>query len=124
MAARRLLILPAGTCNLSESRVRRGGSQDTEVAIPMPIFAVDTDHGWLLFDTGCDPRVRTDPEAVWGRLASAFRVVINDEDTQLARLESIGLVPKQIEHVVISHLHMDHAGGMQLFTRSRIHIQK
>lgn len=90
----------------------------------MPIFAIDTDDGWVVFDTGCDPLVMKDPEAAWGRLASAFQVEMTEEDTQLARLESIGLTPDRIAHVVVSHLHMDHAGGMQFFPSSRIWLQK
>lgn len=125
MAARRLLVLPTGSCRLSASRVRRGGSETEEVTIPMPMFAIDTDDGWVLFDTGCDPRVMTDPEGVWGRgLAQAFKIDMRAEDTQEARLESIGLTPDKIPHVVVSHLHMDHAGGMRFFSRSRIWVQK
>lgn len=90
----------------------------------MPIFAIETDDGWVVFDTGCDPRVMTDPEAAWGKLASAFHIDMADEDTQLARLESIGLTPEKVAHVVVSHLHMDHAGGMQFFPHSRIWLQK
>lgn len=124
MAAHRLLVLPTGTCRLSASRVRRGGSETEDVEIPMPIFAIDTDDGWVVFDTGCDPRVMTDAEAVWGKLARVFHIEMTEQDTQLARLESIGLTPDRVDHVVVSHLHMDHAGGMQFFPASRIWLQK
>lgn len=124
MAARRMFVLSTGLCRLSASRVRRGGSADDEVAIPMPIFAIDTDDGWVLFDTGCDPRVATDPESVWGRLAAAFRVEMEPEDMQVARLASIGVAPDDVAHVVVSHLHMDHAGGIRLFPASRVWVQK
>jgi N-acyl homoserine lactone hydrolase len=124
MGARRLLVLPAGTCRLSESRVRRGGSPAVEVEIPIPIYAVDTDDGWVLFDTGCDPRVATDPEGTWGRLAEAFRMRISEEDHPVARLSSIGVVPEDVRHVVLSHLHMDHAGGVRFFPASTAHVQK
>lgn len=90
----------------------------------MPMFAVETDDGWVIFDTGCDPKVMTDAEAVWGNLAKAFKIDMRAEDTQLARLESIGLTPERIGHVVVSHLHMDHAGGLQFFPQSRIWLQK
>ena len=123
MAARRLIALPTGFCRLSASRIRRGGS-DEETTIPMPIFAIDTDAGWVLFDTGCDPAVATRPEETWGKLAAVFRVEIRPEDGQVARLASIGLTPTDISHVVVSHLHMDHAGGIRLFSQSRVWVQK
>ncbi len=124
MAARRLLILPTGLCRLSAARVRRGGSESEEVAIPMPIFAIDTDDGWILFDTGCDPEVMVDPEGTWGRLAKAFRVEMGPEDHQLQRLRSAGVGAEDVRHVVVSHLHMDHAGGIRLFPESQIWVQK
>jgi N-acyl homoserine lactone hydrolase len=124
MTARRLVVLSTGTCSLSESRVRRGGSPDVEVEIPIPIYAVDTDDGWVLFDTGCDPGVGTDPEGTWGRLAAAFRMRMSEEDHPVARLASIGVAPEDVRHVVLSHLHMDHAGGVRFFPSSAMHVQK
>jgi N-acyl homoserine lactone hydrolase len=119
-----MLVLPTGTCRLSESRVRRGGSTDKEVEIPLPMFAIDTDDGWVVFETGCDPDVMVDPERTWGRLASAFRIDMTDEDHPLSRLESVGVRAEDVRHVVVSHLHMDHAGGLRFFPHSRIHVQR
>ncbi|HZC99576.1 MAG TPA: N-acyl homoserine lactonase family protein [Actinomycetes bacterium] len=109
---------------MAESRVRRGGSDSTQTLIPMPMFAIDTKDGWVLFDTGCDPNVTTDPEGTWGKLARAFKVEMTEEDHQLHRLWSIGVRASDVAHVVVSHLHMDHAGGLRFFPHSRIHVQK
>jgi len=124
MAARRLLVIPTGTCRLAESRTRTGGSPDREVAIPMPIFAIDTDDGWVLSDTGCDPRAADDPEGTWGRLAKAFRIDTTPADFPLARLEENGIPLADVRHVVVSHLHMDHAGGLRFFPDAAIHVQR
>lgn len=124
MGARRLLVLPTGTCRLSESRVRRGGSPTDDVVIPLPMFVVDTDDGWVVFETGCDPDVMVDPEKTWGRLASAFHIEMSEGDHPLHRLESIGVRAEDVAHVVVSHLHMDHAGGLRFFRHSRIHVQR
>lgn len=124
MSARRLLVLPTGACYLAESRTRLGGSADVEVGIPMPVYAIDTDDGWVLFDTGCNPDVATDPEAAWGRLAKAFRVDIRPEDLLVARLAENGIAVEDVAHVVLSHLHMDHAGGVRLFASATIHVQR
>jgi N-acyl homoserine lactone hydrolase len=124
VGAKRLLVLPTGTCWLTESRVRRGGSAEELVAMPMPMFAIDTDDGWVVFETGCDPNVMTDPEGTWGRLAKAFRIDMADEDNPVARLATIGIGPADIGNLVVSHLHMDHAGGIRFFPDSRIHLQR
>jgi N-acyl homoserine lactone hydrolase len=124
MGARRLLVLPTGMCRLAESRVRRGGSPTEEVSIPLPMYAVDTDDGWVVFETGCDPDVMVDPERTWGSLTKAFKIEMTEADHPLHRLESIRLRVADVAHVVVSHLHMDHAGGLRFFPQSLIHVQR
>ena len=51
MAARKMFVLPTGTCYLAEFRTKLGGSNQ-EVGVPIAIFAIETDDGWVLFDTG------------------------------------------------------------------------
>ena len=124
MAARRLLVVPTGRCKTAQSRTRLGGSPDVEVAIPLPMYAIETDDGWVIFDTGCDPRVIDDIEGVWGRLASAFDIEMTAADHPLARLAENGIPLEDVRHVVVSHLHMDHAGGVRFFPDAEIHLQR
>jgi glyoxylase-like metal-dependent hydrolase (beta-lactamase superfamily II) len=72
----------------------------------------------ILFDTGVSPRavpglVRTDPLAL-------FR----DDDLLVHRLDSLGLEPNDVDIVVLSHLHFDHAGGADIFPASELVVQK
>jgi glyoxylase-like metal-dependent hydrolase (beta-lactamase superfamily II) len=39
-------------------------------------------------------------------------------------LAECGLAPEQIEHVVISHAHFDHMGGMRLFPNAKFYLQE
>ncbi|MCI5075391.1 N-acyl homoserine lactonase family protein [Oricola sp.] len=38
-------------------------------------------------------------------------------------LARIGLPPERIEHVILTHLHYDHAGSLDQFPNARIHLQ-
>jgi len=38
-------------------------------------------------------------------------------------LKAIGISPDRVEHIVISHMHYDHAGNHDLFPRARYHVQ-
>jgi glyoxylase-like metal-dependent hydrolase (beta-lactamase superfamily II) len=38
-------------------------------------------------------------------------------------LRAVGISPHEIEHIVISHMHYDHAGNHQLFPRACYHVQ-
>jgi glyoxylase-like metal-dependent hydrolase (beta-lactamase superfamily II) len=42
-------------------------------------------------------------------------------DVVLAR---IGINAATVEHLVITHIHQDHAGGLELFPRARVYVQK
>ena len=80
MAVRRMLIIPTGTCRMAQARTRLGGSPDVEVAVPLPMFAIDTDDCWVIFDdtrstveivqnTDCHPM----PDEMRDRLMSALK---------------------------------------------------
>jgi glyoxylase-like metal-dependent hydrolase (beta-lactamase superfamily II) len=38
-------------------------------------------------------------------------------------LKAVGISPDEVEHIVISHMHYDHAGNQDLFPRARYHVQ-
>lgn len=40
-----------------------------------------------------------------------------------AALAPLGLKPASIDHVIVTHLHYDHAGGLHLFPNAHIHMQ-
>ncbi len=39
-------------------------------------------------------------------------------------LAGLGIAPEDIAHVIVTHLHYDHAGNLDLLPRARIHIQQ
>ncbi len=88
------------------------------VPVPIPCYLVKTANGTILFDTGVSPRavpglVRNDPMARF-----------EDADLLVHRLDSIGLEPSDVDLVVLSHLHFDHAGGAEMFPKSELVVQK
>ena len=39
-------------------------------------------------------------------------------------LRRIGIDAAQVEHLIITHIHQDHAGGLELFPRARVYLQR
>ena len=84
------------------------------VDVPTHCVLVETDEGRMLWDTSC-PR---DWEERWGPtgLQDFFPYDKVSEDEYLdSRLNQLGVGLDQIDYVVLSHLHFDHAGNAQMF---------
>ena len=39
-------------------------------------------------------------------------------------LANLGIAPEQIEHVIITHMHFDHAGNLELLPNAHLHLQE
>jgi N-acyl homoserine lactone hydrolase len=90
--------------------------------IEFPVYAVLIDHpdGKILFDTGCNPE-GMGKEGRWPEGVQKLFPAFQDESCYLInRLEQLKVRPEDIKYVVASHLHLDHAGCLELFTNATI----
>lgn len=97
--------------------IRPRGQRDKPVEwYPCTTHAVlvETPEGTMLWDTSC-PR---DWETRWvpTGLHEFFPYDRVEEDQYLdSRLAQLGVSPGQLDYVVLSHLHFDHAGNLRMF---------
>lgn len=96
----------------------------TRVYNPYFFYVLEHPEGRLLFDSGVHPELRTDPEKRLGSAAADFQVQLEPEHHIESRLAAIGLKPRDIDIVVQSHLHFDHAGGLGWLTHAPILVQR
>lgn len=85
--------------------------------MPINAFLIRHRDGPVLFDTGLDPAIKTDPTYISqaiGRilLRRIFKLHISDADALRQQLDAAGTSPEDIRTAVISHLHFDHVGGI------------
>jgi len=78
--------------------------------IRFPVFSVFVDHpdGRVLIDTGFD-------RAWVERVLPTEKPLQADDQTIVAQLAKIGVLPESIDIVVNSHLHFDHCSGNRFF---------
>ena len=75
---------------------------------------VETDEGLVLIDSG----LGTDDLGENSRLPAAFRFLSSppsDGPTALHHVLRLGFSPSDVRHIVLTHLDMDHAGGISDF---------
>ena len=118
MAVQGLFALQNGFIGFERSGLFFGDRSGERVQIPVSCYLVRTSDALILFDTGFSPRavpglVRTDPLARF-----------TDEDLLVHRLDALDIEPADVDLVVLSHLHYDHAGGAALFQDSELVVQQ
>src|SRR5829696_3387879 len=86
---------------------------------PLPIYAFAIEHpeGVIVFDAG--ETARAAEPGYFPRWHPMFRMAVRmdvrPEDEIGPRLEALGIAPRDVRHLVLSHLHTDHAGGLHHF---------
>jgi N-acyl homoserine lactone hydrolase len=91
---------------------------------PYFVYVVKHPAGTVLFDTGAHPDFVTDPVGRMGPAAETFVVKVGEEDTIERVLARIGMTPGDVDLVIASHLHFDHAGGLFAFPGTPVMAQR
>ncbi len=94
------------------------------IRIPVPAYLIDHPKGRLLFDSGMHKSVQTDAKARLGSAAEYYNVEFQPGEDIEARLNRIDLGVDDIDMLINSHLHFDHAGGNDAIPNSPILLQR
>ncbi|MEA2313454.1 MAG: N-acyl homoserine lactone hydrolase [Solirubrobacteraceae bacterium] len=92
---------------------RRDDDLDRTVRFPVPAYVVETATERILIDTGLNPAAIADPAAFYGR-PDIFAVFMLEQEQSVAEQLDVGTLTK----VVLTHLHWDHVGGLELIPAS------
>lgn len=91
---------------------------------PYFVYVIKHPAGTVLFDSGAHPDFATDPVGRMGAAAEDFVVKIEAGDAIEPVLARIGMAPADIDLVIQSHLHFDHAGGLHAFPETPVMVQR
>jgi N-acyl homoserine lactone hydrolase len=93
--------------------------------IPVHAFLVEHPKGLVLFDAGQTARAAAPGWfPAWHPFFRLSRFELGPTDEVAPQLRAIGVEPGDVGHVVLSHLHTDHVGGLDPFTRSQVLVSR
>ena len=84
-----------------------------DITYPTPVYVIEHDNGLVLVDTGLHPDLATDTSRL-GALDAMFDIHLpaDGSGTVGPALQAAGFDAAQVSHLVMTHLHFDHSGGM------------
>jgi Zn-dependent hydrolases, including glyoxylases len=114
-------LLTTGYCRASEHHMIKGGAR-RQVDVPAQAALLrHSRHGWVLFDTGYSPRMWAATERLPYRLYRRATPLRLPPNLALAeQLPQLGVAPEEVGHVILSHFHADHCGGLRDFPAARL----
>jgi glyoxylase-like metal-dependent hydrolase (beta-lactamase superfamily II) len=84
---------------------------------------VESGNELMLVDTGFGLKDVHDPRS---RLSGFFLKLMSpdfrEEHTAIRQIERLGFSPRDVRHIVLTHLDFDHAGGLDDFPWARVHL--
>ncbi len=124
----KLYLLNLGRCDLDKGKILTPGSEQGRwIRIPIVAFLIETDDGHrILVDTGMHREHINDPEATFRgrRISKYLSPRMAEADDIRHRLAEIGLQTADIDIVISTHFHFDHAGNHAEFGDARIVAQR
>lgn len=124
----KLYLLDLGKCDVDKGMVLTPGSGVGErITIPIVGYLIETDDGRrILVDTGMHRKHIEDPEATFRGhpFGQYLTPIMRPEDDIANRLGELGLTARDVDILVSTHFHFDHAGNHGDFGASRIVTQR
>ena len=117
-------VLSGGRLRMKKSTYYPNAARGEMFDLPVSCILMRHKQGNVLFDTGCHPDVVEKPGVRWAGYEKFMTPIMQSGDHVLTGLKAVGLGPEDIDVVVCSHLHTDHCGCNEFFTKSTIFVHE
>ncbi|MCT4673229.1 MAG: N-acyl homoserine lactonase family protein [Prolixibacteraceae bacterium] len=92
------------------------------IKLPVICFLIENEGEYVLYDTGSHPDAMN---GYWpDNLQEIYPLYQKEEEKLENQLALCGVKPEQIKTVILSHMHLDHAGNLHLFKHADIYVPK
>ncbi|WP_370263909.1 MBL fold metallo-hydrolase [Limnobacter sp.] len=86
---------------------------------------IETEKGLVLVDTGLGMGDIEQPAERLGKgFVAMMQPVLEPSETAIEQVKNLGYSPKDVRHILPTHLDLDHAGGLSDFPMAQVHVYK
>lgn len=86
------------------------------------VLLVETNAGLVLVDSGFGLADCADPARRLGPARHILRPLLRADETAARQVERMGFRRDDVRHIVVTHLDLDHIGGLADFPQARVHV--
>jgi glyoxylase-like metal-dependent hydrolase (beta-lactamase superfamily II) len=83
---------------------------------------IESNDGLILVDTGLGTRDYIDLPGIVRIFKVVTIVPLNPEEAAIRQIPKLGYQPEDVNHIVLTHMHFDHAGGLPDFSWTKVHV--
>jgi N-acyl homoserine lactone hydrolase len=126
-AVRKLAVILCGYEFIPHAVSYHGGGHRFWHAVPVCCYLMDTERGFVVVEGGLDEQKLRDAESrskYFPQNPGYPTPLVTSEHELLPQLASMGVVPEDVAHVILTHLHADHTGHTLAFRRAAVHLQQ
>lgn len=98
------------------------GGRVVPAAMVAHCLLVERPGGLVLVDAGLGHDDIRDPGRLGRPFVAAMRPALDVAETARAQVEALGHTADDVADIVLTHLDLDHAGGLADFPRARVHV--
>jgi glyoxylase-like metal-dependent hydrolase (beta-lactamase superfamily II) len=115
MSAMTVHFLNAFTCNARVPAHWRTGAL---------CLLVETRDGLVLVDTGIGREDYLRRPAILNAFRVLTHVPLDPEQAAIRQVARLGYAPTDVRHIVLTHMHFDHCGGLPDFPDASVHVHR
>lgn len=123
----RIHHLNCGTmCPFCERLInKRDGSITKPGKFVCHCLLIEAPEGLILVDTGLGSRDIAEPRRrLGGAYQTLFKPRLAMEETAIEQIQQMGFKASDVRHIAVTHVDLDHAGGLADFPQAQVHIFK
>lgn len=85
---------------------------------------IETDQGLVLVDTGPGQEDYLHKTGIMRAFQVVTKVPLNPNEAAVRQVEALGYSPEAVRHIVLTHMHFDHCGGLPDFPEAKVHLHR